>query len=115
MSKSGKSAYFRHIFANNFFVHFCTTFSSKLLKSLYPTVQCVQCTYMYVKFDGFGQVRGVQRGHHKRDLPDPGLQLHHQAGGGRGIRQLQQADRQMERNDRSETASNKQLNAEENG
>ncbi len=55
---------------------------------------------MYDKCDGAGQVRGVQRGHHKRDLPDPGLQLHHQAGGGRGLRQLQQADRQMERNDR---------------
>jgi hypothetical protein len=31
MSKSGKSSYFRHIFANNFFlVHFLKTFSTDL-------------------------------------------------------------------------------------
>ena len=52
--------------------------------------------------DSGGQraVRGVQRGPGGGDLQDPPLQLHHQAGGGRQVRELRQGDRQVEWNDR---------------
>ncbi len=47
MSKSGKSAYFRHASANNFFVHFFKTFSTDL-KS--------ECNSAFFDKKKFGQI-----------------------------------------------------------
>lgn len=51
------------------------------------------------KADRKRPVRGLRSRPNSRDFPDTGIQLHHPAGPGRTIRQLQQGDQGMGRHD----------------